>query len=159
MKEAKLKLPIYLPWSAPLLRRARPWWPMGGSLKNCSQGARSCSGERAPPQESAPQLRKARPSSRGRALVNCKGLFQKFAHRGRAPVQESAPLLRRACPFSWGHALLAQGAHQEINQAKIRHSFALKMNVGAGTQFVHNIVWLFCSLKHFIHKLSLQQFV
>jgi hypothetical protein len=79
---------------------------------------------RAPSQGSAPLLRSARPSSRGRALFNCKGLFQKFAHRGRAPSQGSAPLLRRARPS-------CPGGSSRINKARIRHSFALKMNVGA----------------------------
>jgi hypothetical protein len=80
MKETKLKLPIYLSWSALLLMRARPF-----------------------------QL---------------KGLFQKFAHRGRALSHEGTPsLIKRAL--------------SGIDQAKIRHSFALEMNVGAGTQFVH----------------------
>jgi hypothetical protein len=117
MKGTKLKLPIYLPWSAPLPRRARPWWPMGGSLKNCLQGARSFTGEHAPPQESAPPLTRARPFRLQRAL-------SKFAHRGRALSQESAPLLMRARPS-------CPGGSSRIDQAKIRHSFALKMNVGA----------------------------
>jgi hypothetical protein len=134
--------------------RNESWKKQSSSCLFICHGASPCSGGRAlgdpwgahskiahrgraPAQESAPHLRRARPSSRGRTLFNCKGLFQKFAHKGRAPAQESAPLLRRACPFSWGHALLAQGANQGINQAKIRHSFALKMNVGAGTQFMH----------------------
>jgi hypothetical protein len=34
-----------------------------------------------------------------------------------------------------------QMGSSRIDQAKIRHSFALKMNVGAGTQFVHR-EWL-----------------
>jgi hypothetical protein len=77
-----------------------------------------------PSQESAPLLKRARPFQLQRTL-------SKVAHRGRALSQESAPLLRRARPFSGGHALLAQGAHSEINQARIRHNFAWKMNAGA----------------------------
>jgi hypothetical protein len=85
--------------------------------RNKAQVAYLSAMERAPAQESAPLmthggltqklltggallLRRARPRSRGRALFDCKGLFQKFAHRGRALSQESAPLLRRARPFS-----------------------------------------------------------
>jgi hypothetical protein len=138
MKETKLKLPIYLSWSAPLPRRARPC-SRGRALFNCKGLFQKFAHRgRAPSQESAPHLRRARPSSRGRALFNCKGLFQKeICSQGarsfsgeRAPAQGSAPLLMRARPS-------CPGGSSRIDQAKIRHSFALKMNVGAGTQFVH----------------------
>jgi hypothetical protein len=109
---------------------ARPF--PGGRTLSDPWGAHSktaCCG-RAPSQESAPLLRRARPLSWGRPFQLQRALLN-VAHRGRALSQESALLLRRACPFSGGHALLAQWAHSEINQAKIRHNFAWKMNAGA----------------------------
>ncbi len=132
--------------------------------RNKAQAAYLSVMERAPAQESAPQLMRARPFqlqrarseicsqgrrtfSWGRALFNCKGLFQKFAHRGRALSHEGAPfsiakgsfrnLLTGGALFLMRARPSCPGGSSRIDQAKIRHSFALKMNVGAGTQFVH----------------------
>ena len=86
--------------------------------------------ERAPAQESAPLRTRARPFQLQRALSEiCSQGARSFSGE-RAPSQESAPLLMRARPS-------CPGGSSGIDQVKIRHSFASKMNVGAGTQFLH----------------------
>jgi hypothetical protein len=65
-------------------------------------------------------LRRARPFSGGRALVDYligRGLSQKLLTGG-------AHLLRRARPFSGGRALLAQGAHPRLTRPEVGHNSA-----------------------------------
>ena len=48
-----------------------------------------------------------------------------------------ALFLMRARPSSIKKGSSIAKGSSRIDQAKVRHSFALEMNVGAGTQFVH----------------------
>ncbi len=108
--------------------------------RNKAQAAYLSVMERAPAQESAPQLMRARPIQLQRAL-------SEICSQGRALSHEGAPssiakgsfrnLLTGGALFLMRARPSCPGGSSRIDQAKIRHSFALQMNVGAGTQFVH----------------------
>ncbi len=98
---------------------ARPF--PGGRALSDPWGAHSktaCRG-RAPSQESAPLLRRARPLSRGRALFSCKGLFQMLLTGGALFLRRARPFSGERAPSQEGKPFLPRRLIQKLTKPKL----------------------------------------